>query len=79
MLPERHHIDDRRWIRAKLAELEPKRRVKASQGYSEVYQREYDKEPVCYKKENKARFAANTRLRSYIQAVKDSKQRTTTR
>lgn len=72
MLPERHHIDDRHWIRDQLAELEPKRRVKASQGYSEVYQLEYDKEPAVHKKENKARFAANTRLRSYIQAVKDS-------
>lgn len=72
MLPEHHHIDDRRWIRDQLAKLEPKRRVKALKGYSEVYQFEYDKEPVSYKKENKARFAANTRLRSYIQAVKDS-------
>lgn len=78
MLPEHHHIDDRHWIRDQLAELDPKRRVKALQGYSEVYQLEYDKEPAGHKKENRARFAANMRLRTYIQAVKDSKQCTTT-
>ena len=72
MLPEHHHIDDRFWILGQLAELEPRRRVKALAGYSEVYQQEYEKEPADHKKENRARFAANTRLRAYIQTVKGS-------
>ena len=73
MLPEHHHIDDRGWIRDQLAELEPRRRMKALQGYSDVYRQEFDKEPAGHKKENKARFAANSRLRAYIKAVKGSK------
>lgn len=72
MLPEHHHIDDRSWIRDQLAELEPRRRMKALQGYSDVYRQEFDKEPAGHKKENKARFAANSHLRAYIKAVKGS-------
>lgn len=66
-LPDHYCKDDERWIADKLAELPQKARKNISMSYSDVYLEEYDKEPVQHKKENKARRAANTRLRKYVE------------
>ena len=70
MLPEHHFIDDRRWIQQQLMRLpRPTQRQRASEGYSEVYRANFDSEPEERFKVERARFAANTRLREYVSAV----------
>ncbi|WP_336654463.1 hypothetical protein, partial [Leclercia adecarboxylata] len=44
----------------------PAARQKAMQRYAAVYQESYDAEPVSYRKENRARHEANTRLRLFV-------------
>lgn len=66
-LPEHCCKDDEQWITGKLADLPQKVRKKVAQEYSNLYLEEYNKELVQHKKENKARRAANTRLRKYVE------------
>ena len=69
MLPERHLIDDRRWITQQLQRLPAHLRKKAAHGYSAVYGEVYDAEPEERFRAERARFAANSRLREYVSAV----------
>lgn len=70
MLPEHHFIDDRRWIQQQLMSLPTlAHRKRAIEGYSEVYRANFDGEPEERFKEERARFAANSRLRRYVQKV----------
>lgn len=71
MLPEHHFIDDRRWIQQQLMSLpRPAQRQRASDGYSAVYRDCFEQEQEeCFKIE-RARFAANSRLREYVAAVR---------
>lgn len=62
----RHSRDDARWIRQQLERIPQRYRQKAVDGYSDAYQSAYDAEPIEHRKENAARFAANTRLRIFI-------------
>lgn len=64
-----HHPDDARWLRAKLDSLPARYRAKAMEGYGAAYQAAYDAEPLEHKRENAARFAANTKLREFIGKV----------
>ena len=71
MLPEHHFVDDRRWIQQQIMSL-PRhgQRQRASEGYSAVYRKHFEQEPEeCFKVE-RARFAANSRLREYVAAVR---------
>lgn len=65
----RHSRDDAKWIKQQLERIPQRYRQQAIDGYSEVYQSAYDAEPVGHRKENAARFAANTRLREYVYKV----------
>lgn len=65
----KHSSEDAKWIRQQLERIPPRYRQQAMDGYSEAYQSAYDAEPVGHKKENAARFAANTRLRKFIDKV----------
>ena len=70
MLPERHFVDDRRWIQQQLMRLpRATQRQRASDGYSAVYRANFEQEPEERFKVERARFAANTRLREYVAAV----------
>ena len=70
MLPEHHFIDDRRWIHQQLMRLpRPTQRQRASEGYSAIYRAHFEQEPEERFKVERARFAANTRLREYVAAV----------
>lgn len=70
MLPEHHFIDDRRWIQRQLMSLPTLlMRKRAIEGYSEVYSANFDGEPEERFKAERARFAANSRLREYVTAV----------
>lgn len=65
-LPEDHSKADSEWIKQQLLTLSPATRQKAIQRYAAVYQEAFDAEPVSYRKENRARHEANTRLRLFV-------------
>ena len=71
MLPEHHFVDDRRWIQQQLMSLPlAAQRQRASEGYSAVYRDCFEQEPEERFKVERARFAANSRLREYVAAVR---------
>jgi len=57
---------DAEWIQQQLLILAPTARQKAVQRYAEVYQEALDAEPVSFRKENRARHKANSRLRLFV-------------
>lgn len=61
-----HHKDDKKWIDDQLKKLPGHLRGKAADAYSSVYAEAMSTEPEEHKKENAARFAANSRLRIYV-------------
>lgn len=67
VMPEQYCDADRDWIQEQLLQLDPTTRVKIAAEYARVYQEEWDKEPVSFRKGNRARRSANTRLRVYVQ------------
>ncbi|MFB4893309.1 hypothetical protein ACE3K1_00925 [Enterobacter hormaechei subsp. hoffmannii] len=66
VLPDNHSQTDSEWIKQQLLTLAPSARQKAIQRYAAVYQESYEAEPVSYRKENRARHEANTRLRLFV-------------
>lgn len=69
MLPELHHPHDKKWIEEQLKKLPPSALATAIKGYEKVFSESYDNEPLEHRKENKARFTANTRLREYVEKI----------
>ena len=69
MLPERYHPHDKKWIEEQLKKLPPFALRRAIEGYDKVFSESYNNEPIEYKKENKARRDANTRLREYVEKI----------
>lgn len=67
MLPENHHPHDKEWITQQLKKVPVGYRGSVALKYSAAYREAYTAEPIDHMKENKARFAANTRLRVYIE------------
>ncbi|WP_226020011.1 hypothetical protein [Serratia symbiotica] len=65
-MPAHFHKDDEKWIREMLLHLDPITRNKIIMKYGEVYQSGWEMEPVSFKKDNRARHEANTRLRVFI-------------
>lgn len=65
-LPEFHHLGDAMWIQETLLQLSPGARNRALAAYSAVYQKQWEAEPVTYRKDNTARREANKRLREYV-------------
>lgn len=66
ILPETYPQADAEWIKQQLFSLTPTARQKALQRYATVYQETFEAEPVSYRKENRARHEANTRLRLFV-------------
>ncbi|MGQ9453126.1 hypothetical protein [Leclercia adecarboxylata] len=66
VMPDNHSQADSEWIKQQLLTLAPSARQKAMQRYAAVYQESYEAEPVSYRKENRARHEANTRLRLFV-------------
>lgn len=64
-----HSSEDAKWIRQQLESIPQRYRQQAMDGYSDAYKSAYDAEPAEHRKENAARFAANTRLRKFIEKV----------
>ena len=71
MTPETVHKDDLKWVNQQLAQLPTAYRAKACAAYSKVWQEAHDAEQKLHCKENAGRFAANSRLREYVQKVKN--------
>jgi hypothetical protein len=65
-LPENYCQEDEVWIREMLLNLDASTRNKITFKYSQVYSESWENEPIIYKKENKARNSANTRLREFV-------------
>ncbi|EDC3545040.1 hypothetical protein GAG10_15440 [Salmonella enterica] len=65
-MPEIYEQADKDWIIQQLARLTPAVRQKAALRYAAVYQEAFDAESVSYRKENRARHEANTRLRLFV-------------
>jgi len=66
LLPSAYASADEDWIQEQLLSLTPAVRQKAIQRYAAVYQETFEAEPVSYRKENRARHEANTRLRLFV-------------
>ena len=64
-MSQRYSKGDEEWIQEQLSTLPPSARQKAIARYGEVYEEFLNSEPVSFRKENKARHEANTRLREY--------------
>lgn len=69
MLPKHRHEHDIKWLNETIARLPVALQIAACDNYDKVYQAAMDAEPISYKKSNAARFAANCRLRLYVEAV----------
>ena len=69
MLPERYHPSDKKWLEMQLKKLPPFALRKAIEGYEKVFTESYDSELIKYRKMNVARYAANSRLRKYIEKI----------
>jgi len=65
-MPIAYCLADEDWIQQQLLILTPAARQKAIQRYAAVYQESFEAEPVSYRKENRARHEANTRLRLFV-------------
>lgn len=65
-MPSHFYKDDEKWIRGMLLHLDPSTRNKIIMKYGEVYQLAWEIEPIYFKKDNKARHEANSRLREFV-------------
>ncbi|EBB6483890.1 hypothetical protein R3A61_003203 [Salmonella enterica] len=67
-MPPRYSQADAQWIQEQLLSLTPAARQKAVIRYAEVYQEAFESEPVSFRRENRARHEANTRLRLFVKS-----------
>jgi hypothetical protein len=65
-MPQHHHKDDAQWIDSKLRTLQDDEREKVCIAYSNAFIKVHEAERLPHRKDCKARFAANNRLRIYI-------------
>ena len=63
------HKDDKKWIVKTISVIPSSYQRAALLKYIVVYKETFDAEPIPHKKENRARFEANTRLRLYVEKV----------
>lgn len=69
MLPKYFVNDDEKWLREQLSLLPAAYVVVAVREYEKVFIEHYTAEQAPHRKQQSARFNANTRLRKYVQAV----------
>lgn len=65
-MPYRYCADDAQWIDAQLSMLAPGMRAQVAMAYAKSYVQEEQLHDVEYQKTGAARFAANTRLRKFV-------------
>jgi hypothetical protein len=60
--------DDEKWVTKQITKISDLGlRVKVWQAYKKAFDEAFETEPLEHRKENKARFAANNRLRLFIE------------
>ncbi|HHS9554206.1 TPA: hypothetical protein ACTXCE_005380 [Raoultella planticola] len=67
-MPAQYSQADAAWIQEQLLRLPSSLRRKIALKYSEVYEIEFNAEPVSFRQENRARHEANVRLRRFVGA-----------
>lgn len=67
-MPAQYSQADAAWIQEQLLRLPSSLRRKIALKYSEVYEIEFNAEPVSYRQENRARHEASVRLRRFVDA-----------
>ncbi|MDG9774727.1 hypothetical protein [Klebsiella michiganensis] len=67
-MPAQYCQADAQWIQEGLLQLPNSLRRKIAQRYAEVYEIEFNAEPVSFRQENRARHEANVRLRRFVDA-----------
>ena len=65
-MPYKYCADDAQWIDAQLSMLSPGIRAQVAMAYAKAYVQEEQMHDVEYQKTGAARFAANTRLRKFV-------------
>ncbi|HGT7883560.1 TPA: hypothetical protein ACM446_001898 [Escherichia coli] len=65
-MPELYSQADTEWIQQQLQGLPSSLRRKVALKYAEVYEITFEAEAVSFRKENRARHEANTRLRLFV-------------
>lgn len=65
-MPYKYCADDAQWIDSQLSMLDPGLRAQVAMAYAKAYVEEEQIHDVEYQKTGVARFAANTRLRKFI-------------
>ena len=73
IMPENFSQLDRLWISERLKLLDPVTRLKVSKAYDLVFLETWENEEIDYKKENAARYAANSRLRKFVERYTESR------
>lgn len=68
-LPKHHHEDDAKWITSQLTRIPSAMRQPTCDRYSAVYEAEYSLHQGKAYAHCRARFAANTRLREFVERV----------
>lgn len=66
-MPSVYSQADAAWIQQQLLSLPPSLRRKVALKYAEVYEIVFGAELVSFRKENRARHEANTRLRKFVE------------
>lgn len=66
-MPAQFSQADSEWIQGQLLQLPPSLRRKVVVRYAEVYEIEFNAEPVSFRQENRARHEANVRLRRFVE------------
>ncbi|HDX8786038.1 TPA: hypothetical protein ACWW98_002982 [Klebsiella pneumoniae] len=67
-MPAQYSQADATWIQEQLLRLPSSLRRRIALKYSEVYEIEFNAEPVSFRQENRARHEANVRLRRFVDA-----------
>ncbi|WKM71850.1 hypothetical protein Q2T70_26415 [Klebsiella oxytoca] len=65
-MPALYSQADAQWIQEQLGQLPTSLRRKVALKYAEVYEIEFNAEPVSFRQENRARHEANVRLRRFV-------------
>ena len=65
-LPANHHDHDADWLESELLKLHPRDQIYASTAYSGIYSQTMNTESVEHKRINRARRAANLRMREFV-------------
>lgn len=66
-MPNKLHKDDEQWIHTKLSPLHPDLRYNVCRAYDKVFEETKESEQLSHRKIGKARYAANNRLRIFIE------------